>query len=311
MARSSWRRVVTPAVMLVASVALLPVLTGLGSPAASSPGDPVLTAAGDIDGCGPGKDTARIIDGTDGVVAALGDNAYPSGSPSDFAQCYAPTWGQFKDRTRPVPGNHDYDVPKASGYFGFFGAAAGPAGTGYYSYDVGGWHIVGLNSNCSFVDCNTERAWLNDDLTAHPAPCILAYWHHPRFSSGSAGDNTTVNPFWKVLYDHNASVVLNGHDHDYERFAPQNPDGHADPGRGIREFIVGTGGGALGSLYGAAPNSEVRKQDSFGVLQLTLHPDSYDWRFVPVAGDPFTDSGSDTCGPAPAASPAPAPAPPA
>ena len=305
MARSSWRRVITPAVMLMASLALLPGLTAPRSAAAPPAGAPLLIAAGDIDGCGAGQDTARIIDGTDGVVAPLGDNAYPNGSASDYAQCYDPTWGRFKDRTRPVPGNHDYDNPNAPGYFGYFGAAAGPAGKGYYSYDVGAWHIVALNSNCDVVDCTTEGAWLNDDLTAHAAPCILAYWHHPRYSSGSAGDNPMMNDFWKVLYDHDASVVLSGHDHDYERFAPQDAAGHTAPGRGIREFIVGTGGGAPGSLYGADPNSELRNNRTFGVLELTLRPDGYDWRFVPVSGSRFSDAGSAPCSGAPPAVPAP------
>ena len=297
---------------LVGAFVLL--LTGLfllvDRPARSSASAPVLLAAGDIDGCGTGAATARIINGIDGAVAALGDNAYPSGGPSDYAQCYDKTWGLFKDRTHAVPGNHDYDSPRAPGYFGYFGAAAGPPGKGYYSYDLAGWHMVAINSNCDSIDCNAEGAWLDSDLSAHPAQCTLAYWHHPRYSSGSAGDNPLMNTFWKVLYAHGASVVLNGHDHDYERFAPQDPNGHLDTARGIRQFIVGTGGGPLGSLYAADPNSEIRSNHSFGVLQLTLRPDGYDWKFLPVSAGGFTDSGSDSChGPsAPAANTSTAPA---
>lgn len=265
-------------------------------PAASSSTAPVLVAAGDIDGCGPGQATAKLAQGIDGTVAALGDNAYPSGSASDYSKCYDPTWGQFKDRTRPVPGNHEYDTANASAYFRYFGDLAGPAGRGYYSYDVGTWHVVALDSNCGPADCGAEKAWLDADLSAHPAPCTLAYMHHPRFSSGSAGNNPSLNTFWDVLYAHRASVVLSGHDHDYERFAAQNPAGRRDPGRGIRQFVVGTGGGALGSLFSAAPNSEVRNNRSMGVLQLTLRADGYDWRFVPISGGGgFTDSGSDSC----------------
>jgi hypothetical protein len=252
-------------------------------------------AAGDVEGCGSGAATAKLIDGIDGAVAALGDNAYPNGSTGDYAHCYDPTWGRFKSRTRPVPGNHDYDTPRAAGYFRYFGALAGPSGTGYYSYDVGSWHVVALNSNCGSVDCAAETQWLDSDLTAHPTPCTLAYWHHPRFSSGSVGDSSTVTPFWKVLYNHRATIVLSGHDHDYERFAPQDPAGRPDPGRGIRQFVVGTGGGSLGTFYGRDPNSQARSDTTFGVLKLTLRPDGYDWRFVPVDNG-FTDSGSDTCG---------------
>ena len=309
MRRSNWRRV-TSAVLAV-SVAVVAGLAALAErPAVSSASPPVLVAAGDIEGCGSGEATAKVIGGIDGAVAALGDNAYPSGSPSDYKQCYDPSWGRFKDRTHPVPGNHDYDTPKAAGYFGYFGAAAGPAGQGWYSYDLGSWHVVALNSNCGSVDCGAESRWLDSDLSAHPAACTLAYWHHPRYSSGSAGDNPTMNDFWKPLYDHGATVVLSGHDHDYERFAPQDPAGHQDPGRGIRQFVAGTGGGAPGSFFGRSANSEVRNNHTFGVLQLTLRPDGYDWRFVPASGGGFTDSGSDTChgsGPTPTSAPPAAP----
>jgi hypothetical protein len=319
MVRSSWRRTVAAAAVLVASVSVGGASQGgLVAEAASGPaapnrsaftaavGGPVFTAAGDIDGCNAGADTAKLVAKTSGPVATIGDNAYPGGSTSDYSQCYDPTWGAFKDRTHPIPGNHDYDVSKATPYYQYFGAAAGTPGSGWYSYDVGSWHVVALNSNCDDVNCSKEAGWLDADLTANPAACILAYWHHPRFTSGTSGGNDAVGAFWNVLYAHQATLVLNGHDHDYERFAPQDPSGHADPAHGIREFIVGTGGAALGSLAGVAPNSQVRNNGTYGVIELTLGDGAYDWRFVPVAVSKFTDSGSDTCrGTAPAAAPAP------
>ncbi|HVW34502.1 MAG TPA: metallophosphoesterase [Acidimicrobiia bacterium] len=309
MGRTNWRDGFVPAVVLAAAVAL----AGLGgagvgavirATAASAAADaPIFTAAGDIDGCAKGEDTANLVKKVAGPVATLGDNAYPSGSAGDYAKCYDPTWGAFKDRTHPSPGNHDYDANRATPYYQYFGAAAGQPGTGWYSYDVGTWHVVALNSNCDDVDCGKESNWLDSDLAAHPTACVLAYWHHPRFSSGNSGGSSATGAFWKVLYDHHASLVLNGHDHDYERFAPQNPSGKLDP-NGIREIVVGTGGASLGSMGGAAPNSQVRNNNAYGVLEVTLRPDGYDWRFVPVGGDRFTDSGSDTCkGTAPAAPP--------
>jgi len=303
---SCWRRAFAPASVLVASLALAGLVASPLAPraGAAEPGAVVLTAAGDIDGCHDGEDTAELVANTTGPVATIGDYAYPEGTADAIRRCYGPTWGALKDRTRPVPGNHDYDVSKAAPYFQYFGAAAGEPGRGWYSYDVGSWRVVALNSNCDAVDCGEEATWLESDLSAHPAACILAYWHHPRFTSGTSGGDGAVGAFWKVLYNHGASVVLNGHDHDYERFAPQGPSGRRDPEKGIREFVVGTGGAALGSLNSTAPNSEVRNNRAYGVLELTLRPDGYEWRFVPVAGDSFTDSGSDTCrGTAPAPSP--------
>jgi len=310
--RSSWRWTVAGAVALAASLAFVP-MRGAVQTAAEAATGPVFTAAGDIDGCNAGADTAKLVGKTTGPVATIGDNAYPSGSASDFAKCYDPTWGAFKDRTHPVAGNHDYDVSKATPYYQYFGAAAGAPGSGWYSYDVGSWHVVALNSNCDDVDCGKQANWLDSDLTAHPAACILAYWHHPRFTSGTSGGNDAVGAFWKVLYAHDATLVLNGHDHDYERFAPQDPSGHADPAHGIREFVVGTGGASLGGFAGVAPNSQVRNNGTYGVIELTLGDGGYDWRFVATPGSHFTDSGSDTCrGTAPAASTsttsAPAPA---
>ncbi|MGE5123947.1 MAG: metallophosphoesterase family protein, partial [Acidobacteriaceae bacterium] len=207
--------------------------------------------------------------------------------------------GRQKDRTRPSAGNHDYRTSNASGYFSYFGAAAGDAQKGYYSYNLGAWHVVVINSNCSEVGgCAAESAqykWLQSDLASHPSQCTLAYWHAPRFSSGAHGNNSSMQPIWQVLYDAGADVVLNGHDHDYERFAPQNPAGTADAAHGIREFVVGTGGKDLRTISNPISNSEVHNANTWGVLRLTLHPTSYDWKFIPVTGMTFTDSGSATC----------------
>jgi hypothetical protein len=272
--------------------------------ASAGPSDPVLLTAGDIASCSSSGDeaTANLLDTLSGTVATLGDNEYETGSSDDFANCYDPTWGRHKTRTNPVPGNHDYYTPNATGYFGYFGAAAGDPAKGYYSYDLGAWHVIALNSNdnCTVVACNAGSAqeqWLRADLAAHPAVCTLAYWHHPRFSSGSShGNNASMQALWQALYDYGADIVLNGHEHNYERFAKQSPSAAADPAHGIREFVVGTGGR---SHYGFAttpqPNSQVRNGDTYGVLQLTLHESSYDWQFLPVLGGTFTDSGSDSC----------------
>ena len=261
-----------------------------------------LLAAGDISTCGNDFDeaTASLLDDQPGLVATLGDNAYSSGSDAEFANCYGPTWGRHKDRTRPAVGNHDYHTPGAAGYFNYFGSAAGDPYRGYYSYDYGAWHIVVLNSNCAPAGgCDVgspQEQWLRADLTASRAFCTLAYWHHPLFSSGEHGSNPAFIPFWQALYDYGAEVVLAGHDHDYERFAPQTADGAVDPLRGIREFVVGTGGGSH-YLFARPPepNSEVRNDNTFGVLQLALHTASYDWEFIPIEGQTFTDAGSAPC----------------
>jgi hypothetical protein len=260
----------------------------------------VLVGAGDIAACDHPLDraTAALIAGIDGTVFAAGDDAYESGTPQQFRDCYDPTWGAFKARTRPAPGNHDFNTPGGAGYFDYFGPAAGPPGLGWYSYSLGAWHIVVLNSDCTVVACGPDSAqvtWLRTDLTAHPQVCTLAIWHHPRFSSGAHGNNDFVEPFWDALFARGVDVVVNGHDHDYERFAPQGPDGTADPQRGIREFVVGTGGAKLRQFAIVRPNSEVRKADTYGVIAFTLRPTSYEWRFIPVAGETFTDSGTGTC----------------
>jgi acid phosphatase type 7 len=266
--------------------------------------DPILVGAGDIASCDDlagAQATANLLDNIPGTVFAAGDLAYPDGSDQQFANCYGPTWGRFKQRTRPAPGNHEYHSDGASGYTRYFGAAAGDPKKGYYSYELGAWHVVVLNSQCAQVGgCNAgspQEQWLRQDLAQHPVPCTVAYFHEPLFSSGAKhGNGPEVKPFWQALYAAGADLVINGHDHDYERFAPQDPDGHADATRGIREFVVGTGGKSTHRSFGTPqPNSEARNAHTFGVLKLTLHATSYEWQFVPEAGKTFTDSGSGAC----------------
>ena len=267
----------------------------------ASAGDPVLVGAGDIANCARTQDetTAALVAGIPGTVFTLGDNVYPNGTSQEFVDCYGPSWGAFKDRTMPVSGNHDWNTAGAAGYFGYFGAAAGDPVTGLYSYDVGdAWHVVVLNSECAKITggCGAgspQDLWLAADLNAAGNRNVIAMWHKPLFTSESNGGNPETRPLFATLYAHGVDLLLTGHAHLYERFAPQAPDGAADPAFGVRQFIVGTGG-AESSSSGATPaaNSEVRKIGVFGVLKLTLHADSYDWVFVPVPGEPFTDTGT-------------------
>jgi hypothetical protein len=263
----------------------------------------VFVGAGDIADCNATRDsdTARLLDGLAGTVFAIGDNAYEDGTLQEFNDCYHPTWGRHKARTYPVPGNHEYHTSGAEGYYTYFGAAASPLDTnctqnckGYYSYNVGAWHIIALNSEIAHGVGSPQEQWLRADLAANQRTCTLAYWHRPRFSSGDHGNDSSFQPFWQALYEYGADVVLNGHDHNYERFAPQDPTGKADP-RGIREFVVGTGGRSLRSFQTVRANSEVRNSTTWGVLKLSLHPTSYDWEFVPIAGQSFRDTGSAAC----------------
>jgi hypothetical protein len=261
--------------------------------------EPILVGAGDIASCNSTGDeaTAALLDSIPGTVLAAGDLVYPVGAPKYFEECYEPSWGQFKDRTRPAVGNHEYYyAPGAPGYFAYFGSRAGEPWKGYYSYDLGTWHIVVLNSNIDTRLGSPQEQWLRDDLATHPAACTLAYWHHPLFTSGGEGPNPNTRPFWQALYDAGADVILNGHDHDYERFTPQTPTGVIDPVRGIREFIVGTGGASLLPFASkVAANSEVHDNTAFGVLKLVLRDGAYDWEFIPVPGKSFRDSGSGRC----------------
>jgi hypothetical protein len=267
----------------------------------------VLVGAGDIASCkNPegARATAKLIEKIPGTVFAAGDLAYEQGSADDFKNCYDPAWGRFKDRTKPALGNHEYAEPTASAYFQYWGAQAGPSGKGYYSYDLGAWHIVVLNTNCDakkLGGCaagSPQETWLKEDLAQHSRACILAYGHHALFSSG-VFKNHAVHPelkqLWEDLYAAHADLVLAGHEHSYERFAPQDPEGHADPEDGIREIVVGTGGRSHDLIGFATPNSELRDWDTFGVLKLTFSPGKYAWEFIPEEGGTFHDSGSGVC----------------
>jgi hypothetical protein len=260
--------------------------------------DPVFVGAGDIADCATDTDTATaaLLDQIDGTVFAAGDNAYLVGSAADYASCYEPTWGRHKRRTRPVPGNHDYYTAGAAAYYAYFGTHAGPPGRGYYSYDLGAWHIVAINSDEGTPTAagSAQERWLRADLAANRTQCTLAYWHHPRFSSGVHQNDPRMRDIWQALYDFGADVVVTGHDHDYEEFSRQTADGVLDA-NGIRQFVVGTGGTALRAFGVIQPNSATRNSDTHGVLRLTLHATSFDWTFVPIAGGTFTDTDTRDC----------------
>jgi hypothetical protein len=271
--------------------------------ASTAASDPVLVGAGDIAFCGDlsgAESTAKLLDSIAGVVFTAGDNAYENGTAEEFKNCYQPTWGRHKARTRPSVGNHEFHSGGATPYFDYFGANAGGPKDGFYSYELGTWHIIVLNSECREVGgCeqgSREEKWLRSDLQAHHAVCTLAYWHKPLFSSGAKhGNDPEMEPFWQDLYEARAAVVINGHDHDYERFAPQDPEGKPDPVNGIREFVAGTGGKNHRPFASPLPTTEARNADTFGVLKLTLHPGGYDWEFIPEAGKTFHDSGKGSC----------------
>jgi Ca2+-binding RTX toxin-like protein len=291
-------------------------VAALFAAAAEARADPVIAAAGDIacsssgavtsTKCHQGATSNLLVGSGLSAVLSLGDAQYASGSYSSFTKSYAPTWGRVLPITFPAAGNHEYLTSGAKGYFDYFngvGALTGRAGDrdkGYYSFDVGTWHLIALNSSdhCNQVACgkgSPQETWLRADLAAHPASCTLAYWHHPRFNSGHDGNATFMDAMFQDLYDADADLVLGGHAHDYERFAPQDPKGKLDRSRGIRQFVVGTGGAFFTGYGSPNANSEVHNNSTYGVLMLTLHPASYDWRFVPEAGKSFTDSGSDSC----------------
>jgi hypothetical protein len=285
----------------------LPASPQASESAAASTQTFVLVGAGDIAGCKAlegAAATAKLIDGIPGTVFAAGDLAYEHGSAAEFKNCYGTTWGRFKDRTRPTPGNHEYGNPGAGAYFQYWGDQAGPAGKGYYSFDLGGWHIVALNTNCAapgVEGCGAgspQETWLRADLREHPNACIVAYGHHALFSSGvfkSHAIHPEIKALWQDLYAAHADLMLAGHEHSYERFAPQDPDGRLDPAHGIREIVVGTGGRSHDPLGFGIANSEVRNADTYGVLKLTLSPHGYTWEFVPEEGKTFRDSGVGIC----------------
>lgn len=259
-----------------------------------------LVGAGDIADCDTPWDeaTADLLDAIPGIVFTAGDNVYEDGTAEEYANCYDPSWGRHKDRTYPAIGNHEYHASEGAPHFEYFGAAAGAPGKGYYAYEAGAWKVIVLNSNAGRVpvDAGSEQEqWLRGELASSDHACTLAYWHHPRFSSGVYGDDDRFDAFWQALYEYGADLVLVGHDHHYERLAPLNPAGEVDAASGIRQIIVGTGGRYLRPTGPPRTGSEVRDSEAHGVLKLTLRHDSYDWEFIPVAGQTFTDAGSGTC----------------
>jgi acid phosphatase type 7 len=299
-----------PIRLVLALVFMLPAAAAWAPAAAAQ--DPVIAAAGDIaclstDSVTPTtchqQATSDLLVGAPlAAVLPLGDIQYGSSSLTNIQNGYGPTWGRVKAISRPVIGNHEGSGTGYYDYFNGVGVANGPAGVrgkGWYSFDVGTWHLVALNSNCSSVGCTAgseQEQWLRADLAAHPTSCTLAYWHHPRYSSGHEGVNTFMQPLWEALDDAGAEIVLSGHSHDYERVAPVDRNGTVNPADGIRQFVVGTGGASFtGGLDSRIPQSEVAQNDTFGVLFLTLYPTSYAWRFVPEAGKTFADSGSTAC----------------
>jgi hypothetical protein len=290
------------------TVARPPLRSTAPPPAAPALAGYTVAAAGDI-ACPPRvrpsaiacheRQTAALLDRIrPRLVLPLGDVQYPYGQLPDFRRVFAPSWGRWRARMRPTPGNHEWFLSPGTGYFDYFGVRAGPRGRGWYSYDAGGWHLVALNGNCAKVGCavgSPQERWLRADLARHPRRCTLAYWHQPRFSSGLHGNALDTAPLWADLYAAGAELVLSGHDHSYERFAPQAPSGGADRARGVVQFVVGTGGVNLYPIFRVKPNSRARNGATFGVLELGLRAGSYSWRFVPEGGARFTDSGSARC----------------
>ena len=259
---------------------------------ATSADEAILVGAGDISSCDNDNDeaTAKLLDAIPGTVFVLGDNVYIDGTYRDFTDCYHPTWGRHKDRTRPVPGNHEYFTPDAAGYFTYFSSI--PA---YYAYDLGTWRIYALNSEIDVSATSLQVAWLKNDLDANRRLCSLAYWHKPLWSSRyEDGSDATFETLWKTLHDAGAELVVNGHIHNYERFKEMDAEGRA-ASPGLREIVAGTGGVNHDGYVRSLPTSGVRNADTYGVLKLTLGPARYSWQFIPVAGESFTDSGTTSC----------------
>ena len=262
----------------------------------------VLVGAGDVSTCDNdhAEKTADLLASVEGTIFTAGDTNQDNGEGWRYDECFTRSWGRFKKRIRPAPGNHDYMTEDAKGYYDYFGKAAGERGKGYYSYDLGTWHVVALNSNCEIVGCeegSDQEKWLRADLAASSKPCTAAYWHHPLFTSAEGHEGSEpVRPLFRALYDAGAEIVVNGHNHVYERFTPQNPDGEPDREKGIRVFTSGTGGGGdYYSFLEPRPTSRVRNSGTYGVLKFTLEKDGYRWQFLPVEGKSFTDSGTGTC----------------
>ena len=287
--------------------------TGQATITVTAATDVVLVGAGDIASCpsdidnpNDGDDaTAKLLDAIPGTVFTLGDNVYENGTAYEYTTCYSPSWGRHLTRTRPTAGNHEYNTTNATGYYGYFQAAAGDPAKGYYSYDLGAWHVIVLNNYVDMTAGSAQEQWLRADLAASAKQCTVAMWHEPLFSDGPHGGSLKSLPVWQALYGAGAEIILSGHDHNYERFAPQRADGTADAAFGIREFVVGTGGASHDGFGTLVPNSEAQIQGVYGVLKLTLQPGGYTWQFVPEAGKTATDQGSGSChgGPLPVANP--------
>jgi hypothetical protein len=257
--------------------------------------DAVFVGAGDIGDCNHdgARRTGRLLDGIPGTVFMLGDGAYPRGEAEDYDDCYDPYWGRHRSRTRPVPGNHDYDEPGAPGFLGYFAGQVGDGGRTYYRFQLGAWQVYALDSNIPADASSSQYQWLAAELAQNVSRCTLAYWHHPVRSSSRGGDQDQMQTIWALLADRGADLVLSAHDHVYERFAPMNASFGFDA-RGMRLLNAGTGGGRFYTFGEPRPLSEVRIEQTWGVLKLTLSNDGYMWEFIPVSGS-ATDSGADTC----------------
>ena len=288
-----WRKTSKFIRLVVAALLSATILQTMGAaPRSASAATVVLVGAGDIASCGFTTDTAttKLLDSISGTVFTTGDNVYPNGTYSEYTNCYHPTWGKYKSRTKPVPGNHEYNTSGAAGYFRYFSNISS-----YYAYNLGDWRIYALNSNIDVSATSAQVRWLKNDLAANPKRCVLAYWHHPRWSSGAKyGNNSKYQTIWSTLYNAGAELVINGHEHNYERFKQMNASGSA-VSSGMRAFVVGTGGAGLYGFGTIRSTSEVRNSSTHGVLKLTLSSTSYSWKFVPIAGKTFTDSGTTSC----------------
>lgn len=279
------------------------VYEGVAGCVTGPPGPFVVAAAGDIGECrgrpaalSMAARTAGLVEAQDELVLTLGDHAYEDGTPQQFADCFDRTWGAFRDRIRPVPGNHDYNTPGGTGYFGYFGAQAGPDRRGYYSFDYRGWHFVALDSMGGTSAGSEQYRWLQDDLARSSALCTIAFWHHPRFNTGASyGDNAGMRPLFDLLQAAGVELLLSGHEHIYERFAPRTGDGSVDRARGVRQFVVGTGGHSLNEVGPVAASTEFRSNAHWGVLRLTLHPAHFDWQFVVLDNPLPLDAGTQAC----------------
>lgn len=260
----------------------------------------ILLGAGDISICGQKGDdeTALLLEVENGEIFTAGDNSNEDGFMYQYQKCFEPSWGRLMNRLHPVPGNHDYYGDDGKSYYEYFGERAGPPGKGYYSYDLGAWHIVALNSNCDYVSCRPDSAqlkWLREDLEANKTQCTLAYWHDPMVGSALHDYYYGVLPFWEALYDYGAEIIVNGHNHIFEVFSPQNPELKPDLENGIAQFIVGTGGASHYSFTDIKPNSIIRDNTSFGIIKFKLFENQYEWEFIPVAEGDFTSTGSGLC----------------